>query len=284
MATIFSETLHKGYGQHMEVTGDMLVNQRSEFQHIQIFDTESLGRVMTLDGVVQITERDEAAYSEMLAHLPMVEHGGVKRVMIVGGGDGAIAEECLKHPGVEVDMCEIDALVVQSCKQHFAHVNKGAFDDPRFHLHIEDAFEFLKTAQAEGRYDLIIADRPDPIGPAQVLFATEFYELLKRALTDTGIAVFQNGCPFFQKDELSETMKQLRTVFPHAGTYLTVTPTYIGGFMALTWASKGTNLGTLEQAEVARRIDALGLTTDYYNAEIHKGAFALPTWIKRLAG
>lgn len=284
MATIFSETLHKGYGQHMEVAGDMLVNQRSEFQHIQIFDTEALGRVMTLDGVVQITERDEASYSEMLSHLPMIEHGAVKRVMIVGGGDGAIAEECLKHPGVEVDMCEIDGQVVQACKQHFAHVNKGAFDDPRFHLHIEDAFEFLKSAQAEGRYDLIIADRPDPIGPAQVLFATEFYELLKRALSDRGIAVFQNGCPFFQKDELVETMKQLRAVFPHAGTYLTVTPTYIGGFMALTWASRGTDLGTLPQDEVARRIDAIGLATDHYNASLHTAAFALPTWVARLAG
>lgn len=283
MATIFSETLHKGYGQHMEVAGDMLVNQRSEFQHIQIFDTEALGRVMTLDGVVQITERDEASYSEMLSHLPMIEHGAVKRVMIVGGGDGAIAEECLKHPGVEVDMCEIDGLVVQACKQHFAHVNKGAFDDPRFHLHIEDAFEFLKSAEAEGRYDLIIADRPDPIGPAQVLFATEFYELLKRALSDRGIAVFQNGCPFFQKDELAETMKQLRGVFPHAGTYLTVTPTYIGGFMALTWASRGTDLGTLPQDEVERRIAAIGLATDHYNAALHKAAFALPTWIARLA-
>lgn len=282
MATIFSETLHQGYGQHMEVAGDMLVNQRSEFQHIQIFDTESLGRVMTLDGVVQITERDEASYSEMLTHLPMVEHGAMKRVMIVGGGDGAVAEECLKHPGVEVDMCEIDGKVVEYCKEHFSSVNKGVFDDPRYHLHIADAFEHLKAASSEGRYDLIIADRPDPLGPAQVLFATEFYELIRRALTDTGIAVFQNGCPFFQPEELTGTMKQLREVFPHSGTYLTVTPTYIGGFMALTWASKGTQLGTLPNDEVARRVEQLQLSTDYYTPAIHAGAFALPAWIERL--
>lgn len=284
MATIFSETLHQGYGQHMEIEGDMLVNQRSEFQHIQIFDTAALGRVMTLDGVVQITSRDEASYSEMLTHLPMVEHGTVKRVMIVGGGDGAIAEECLKHPGVEVDMCEIDGMVVECCKQHFAEVNKGVFDDPRFHLHIADAFEHLKAAESAGKYDLIIADRPDPLGPAQVLFATEFYELIKRALTDTGIAVFQNGCPFFQPEELTGTMGQLRAVFPHAGTYLTVTPTYIGGFMALTWASRGTRLGTLPAAEVESRVKALNLPTDYYTPAIHAGAFALPAWIERLVG
>lgn len=283
MATIFSETLYKGYGQHVAVEGDMLVNRRSEFQHIQIFDTLALGRVMTLDGVVQISDRDESAYSEMLTHLPMIEHGDVARVMIVGGGDGAIAEECLKHPNVDVDMCEIDGQVVEACRQHFAHVNKGAFDNPRFHLHIEDAFEFLKRDDAAGRYDLIIADRPDPIGPAQVLFATEFYELLKRALSDRGIAVFQNGCPFFQPEELTETMAQLRGVFPHAGTYLTVTPTYIGGFMALTWASRGTALGTLPVDEVVRRVDAASLGTDYYNAAVHSAAFALPEWIARLA-
>ncbi|WP_404379298.1 polyamine aminopropyltransferase [Caenispirillum salinarum] len=282
MATIFSETLHKGYGQHMEVAGDMLVNQRSEFQHIQIFDTEALGRVMTLDGVVQITERDEASYSEMLTHLPMVEHGAVKRVMIVGGGDGAIAEECLKHPGVEVDMCEIDGMVVDYCKQYFASVNKGVFDDPRFNLFVADAFEHLKAADSKGKYDLIIADRPDPLGPAQVLFATEFYELIRDALTDTGIAVFQNGCPFFQADELTGTMRQLRGVFPHAGTYLTVTPTYIGGFMALTWGSKGTNLGSLSVEDAAKRVEQIQLSTDYYTPAIHAGAFALPAWIERL--
>lgn len=283
MATIFSETLYTGYGQHVDVEGDMLVDKRSEYQHIQIFDTRALGRVMALDGVVQISDRDESAYSEMLTHLPMIEHGGVARVMIVGGGDGAIAEECLKHPNVEVDMCEIDGEVVAACRQHFAHVNNGAFDNPRFHLHIRDAFEFLKEDAAAGRYDLIIADRPDPIGPAEVLFATEFYELLKRALSDRGIAVFQNGCPFFQPEELSETLKQLRGVFPHAGTYLTVTPTYIGGFMALTWASRGTALGSLPAADVARRVEAAGLATDYYNAAIHTAAFALPEWIRRLA-
>jgi len=282
MTVVFSEVLHKGYAQTIEVKGPMLVDEQSQFQHIQIFDTPSNGRVMVLDGIVQITDRDEASYSEMLTHLPAMEIGGVKRVLIIGGGDGAVAEEALKHPGVEVEMCEIDGRVVEACKEHFAHVNKGCFDDPRYTLHLEDAFEFLKRGENRDRFDLIIVDRPDPVGPAKVLFETPFYELVRDALTANGVVVFQNGVPFYQPDELTDTMGQLRKVFPHSGCYVTATPTYIGGFMALTWGSKGTVLGTADRATVEERWTAAGVATDYYNPDVHFGAFALPEWIVRL--
>lgn len=282
MALTFAEVLHKGYAQTFEVKGEMLVDERSEFQHIQIFDTPLNGRVMALDGIVQITDRDEASYSEMLVHLPVMEIGAVKRVFIIGGGDGAVAEEALKHPGVEVEMCEIDGRVVEACKAHLGHVNNGAFDDPRFTLHLRDAFEFLKEPATKGRFDLIVADRPDPVGPAEVLFQTSFYELVRDALTDQGVVVFQNGTPFYQPEELVDTMAQLRSVFPQSGCYLTVTPTYTGGFMALTWGSRETSLGSVAPDEIARRWQASGAVTDYYNPGIHFGALALPEWIRRL--
>lgn len=280
--TTFRETLHEGFEQVMHLSGDPIVDERSAFQHIQIFDTVANGRVMALDGIVQITDRDESAYSEMLTHLPMLEHGDMTRVLIIGGGDGAVAEEVLKHDSVgHVDLVDIDARVVEHCKTHFAHVNRGAFDDPRLTFHAEDAFEFLKRSAAGG-YDLAIADRPDPVGPAQSLFARDFYALVQQALDDRGTAVFQTGCPFLQGEELTETCKLLGSVFPDVGVYLTVVPTYSGGFMALTWGSNGLKLGTVEAATLMSRFQASGVDTDYYTPAVHAGAFALPRWIERL--
>ncbi len=283
----FEETLHPGYIQAMEMVGDPLVDERSDFQHIQLFDTPSTGRVLALDGIVQLSDRDEASYSEMLVHPPLIEHGQGRRVLIVGGGDGAVAEEALKHGTVErVDMVEIDARVVEVCRVHLAHVNNGAFDDPRFNLVTMDAFDFLREeAEVEGRYDLIVADRPDPVGPAQSLFATEFYELARRALSPRGVAVFQTGTPFFQADELTGTLGQLAGVFERSGLYLTVTPTYSGGFMALTWGSRELDFGrTLGEDEIARRFAAAELAVDHYTPALHRAAFALPAWLARLAG
>ncbi len=282
MTVTLTEVLHQGFAQQFQVSGPMLVDERSQFQHIQLFDTLANGRMMTLDGVVQITDRDEDSYSEMLAHVPMVELGDVSRVLIIGGGDGAVAEEALKHPGVAVEMCEIDGRVVEVCKEHFAHVNRGAFDDPRFTLHLRDAFEYLKEPEVKGRFDVIIADRPDPIGPGKVLFQTSFYELVRDALSERGVVVFQNGAPFYQPNELRETMAQLRAVFAQSGCYVTATPTYIGGFMALTWASKGSVLNALDDATLQQRLNDLKLPTTYYNKAIHRGAFALPQWIAEL--
>jgi spermidine synthase len=278
----FRETLHPGYEQVLHVKGDLLVDRASDFQHIQVFDSVANGRVLVLDGILQLTDRDEGAYSEMLAHLPMLEHGNVRRVLIVGGGDGAVAEEVLKHPQVErVDLVDIDAQVVDVAREFFPHVHKGAFDDARLTFHAEDAFEFLGRTPA-GSYDLAIADRPDPVGPAESLFATDFYSRLQTALADKGVGVFQTGCPFYQRDELSETDRLLHRVFANAGVYLTVVPTYTGGFMALTWGANGLELGAADPDAVAHKVAELDLSTDYYTADIHRAAFALPPWMARL--
>lgn len=283
MAKPFAETLYKGYAQTFAVSGEMLVDEQTPFQRMHIFDTPMNGRVLALDGIVQLSDRDENVYSEMLSHLPILELCGVRRVLIAGGGDGAIAEEVLKHKSIEsVDLVEIDGHVVEASKKHFAHVSGAAFGDPRLNVRIEDAFEFLKEVDPARRYDLIITDRPDPVGPAQVLFATEFYAHVKRALVPRGVAVFQNGVPFYQDDELAEARAQMSAVFRHHGLYLIVVPTYVGGFLAVTWASDETQLGGTATLEtLAARFEQSAITTDYYTPEVHLASFALPAWVRR---
>jgi spermidine synthase len=278
------ERLHKGYAQTMDVT-KVLADEKSRYQRIRIFDTVSNGRVMTLDDIVQITSRDESAYADMLTHLPMLEHGKVERVMIVGGGDLSIADEALKHKSVkEVVLVDIDGRVIELCEKHFADINAKAFKDKRLKLEVADAFEYLGRKESKNRFDLIIADRPDPVGPGKALFGETFYDRIKGALKKSGYATFQTGVPFYQPWEITEALEDLARFFPRSGLYLTVVPTYIGGFMALSWASKGGKpLGTaagIRKAKAAFR--RIKLKCDYYNPEIHAAAFALPNWIKKL--
>lgn len=286
MALTFAEKLHAGFEQTLEVT-DLLVHEQSEFQDIKIFDTVANGRVMALDDIVQISTRDEASYSEMLTHLPafdlMAQGAPVKKVMIVGGGDAAVAEEALKHKSLDsVDMAEIDPRVIELCKEHFPGVNAAAYADARLKVHVRDAFEFLKEPTSQGAFDIIVADRPDPVGPAEILFADVFYETVAAALSPTGVAVFQTGVPFYQPDELGATIRQLGKAFKHVGTYTTVTPSYTGGIMALTWASNGSELGKADDAALAKLFAASGITTDYYTPALHNAAFKLPAWMERL--
>ena len=284
MTNTFLEKLHAGFSQTIELSGTPIVEETSRFQAIKIFDSKRNGRVLVLDDIVQLTTRDECGYSEMLTHLPILEHGNVKEVMIAGGGDMAIAEEALKHRGIKtVFNIEIDEKVVDLSRRHLSEVNADAFADPRLKVQIEDAFVFLADKANQHRFDLVIADRPDPVGPAEVLFGDKFYERVRDALAPGGFAVFQNGVPFFQPEELTDTLKQMKRTFRYCGVYLAVVPSYIGGFMALTWVSNDTVLGdpakwnNLETTFAASRIK-----TDYYNPAMHRAAFALPAWIERL--
>jgi spermidine synthase len=268
----------------MDVTR-VLADEKSRYQHIRIFDTVANGRVMTLDDIVQITSRDESAYADMLTHLPMLEHGRAERVLIVGGGDLSIAEEALKHASVkEVVLADIDGRVIELCKTHFGSINAKAYRDKRLTLEVADAFEYLGRTQSRNRFDLIIADRPDPVGPGKALFGETFYDRIRGALKQGGYATFQTGVPFYQPWEITEALQDLARFFPRSGLYLSVVPTYIGGFMALSWATKGgKRLGTpagIRKAKAAYK--RLKLKTDYYNPEIHAAAFALPNWIKAL--
>ena len=222
----FTERLHKGYAQSMEVSGAPLAEEKSAYQRIRIFDSVANGRVLTLDDIVQITTRDESAYAEMLTHLPMLEHGKVERVMIVGGGDLSIADEALKHKSVkEVVLVDIDGRVVELCREHFSEINAKAFRDKRLKIEIADAFEYLGRRESKARFDLIVADRPDPVGPGKALFGETFYDRVRNALKAGGFATFQTGVPFYQPWEITDALKELAGFFPQSGLYLTVVPT-----------------------------------------------------------
>ena len=282
----FKERLHKGYAQVMELSGKPLVDEKSQYQRIKIFDTPNNGRVMTLDDIVQITTRDESAYAEMLTHLPIFEHGKTERVMIVGGGDLSIADEALKHKGVkEVVLVDIDGKVIELCKKHFGEINAKAAKDKRLKLEVADAFEYLGRKENLRRFDLIVADRPDPVGPGKALFGETFYDRVRNALKPGGFATFQTGVPFYQPWEITEALEELAEFFPSSGLYLTVVPTYIGGYMALSWAGKGkgAKLGTpVGIKKAAAAFKKAKLQTDYYNPAVHAASFALPEWIARL--
>lgn len=274
------ETLHDDL--HIKLKIDrVLFDSKTEHQHLVIFENETFGRAMALDGVMQTTEKDEFIYHEMLTHLPIYAHGQVRKVLIIGGGDGGMLEEALKHPSVEkVTMVEIDRSVVDLCTTHLPSISNGAFGDPRTDLVIADGRDFV--ANCEDRYDLVIIDSTDPIGPGAVLFTETFYRDCRSCLTDGGILVTQNGVPFMQGDELTSSVSFFRGLFKDATCYLATIPTYVGGPMAFGWATDNLDLRQTGLAELKTRFESEPVETRYYTPEVHQGAFALPPYIAEL--
>ena len=279
MAEWMQEKLHASYAQALRVDR-MLYDSETEHQRLRLFENARFGRVLTLDDVVQTTEGDNFVYHEMMAHVPILAHGAARRVLIVGGGDGGLAREVLKHPGVtHVTMVEIDAGVVEFSRQYLPSLSAGAFEDARLDLVIDDGAAFM--ARTGTPYDVILVDSTDPIGPGEVLFTDSFYGHAKRRLAEGGILVTQNGVPFLQPEELRNSLRAFASLFADAGCYLAHVPTYAGGPMALGWATDGTARAT-PLPVLQDRFAAAGLAPDYYTPEVHKAAFALPRYIQRL--
>jgi spermidine synthase len=276
----FTETLHGDFRTSYELK-QVLFDSATPHQRLIVADSVRFGRLVALDGVTQLTMADESAYHEMLAHVPILAHGRVEDVLIIGGGDGGMAEEVLKHKGVaRLVMVEIDAGVIDFARQHLAELHRNCFDDPRFGLVIADGKDY--AASAGERFDLVIVDSTDPIGPGEVLFTREFYADCKRLLKPGGILVTQNGVPFFQADELRNTVFNFARLFADAGCYLTVVPTYVGGFMALGWGTDDESLRAVSVGDLEQRFRAAGLDMRYYTPELHKAAFALPRFIEEI--
>lgn len=277
MSKRFIETLYKTYGQSF-VIDEILFESKTEHQHLIIFNNEQFGRVMALDGVIQTTEKDEFIYHEMLAHVPLFAHGNAKRVLIIGGGDGGILREVLRHPEVEhVTMVEIDQAVVDMCKKHFPAHSDGAFDDPRVDLVINDGVEFI--VNNTDKFDVIISDSTDPEGPGEVLFSSRFYEGCKNSLTDGGILATQNGVSFMQIDEAVTTYNRFEGLFADRWFYSAPVPTYIGGIMTLAWGTDDESLRQQSAQEIRERFTKSNIKTRYYTPELHVASFALPQYV-----
>lgn len=280
MTTWFNETLYNGFRQSHEVK-KVLFEGKSRYQKVKVFESARYGRILALDGVVQCTEGDEFVYHEMLTHLPIMAHGNVQSVLIIGGGDGGILEEVLKHKSVKrATMVEIDDVVIDVSKKFLPKICGKAFQDKRTNLIVGDGAAWV--ADTDERYDLVIVDRPDPVGPATVLFSKAFYDNCRRVMKPGAILVAQNGVPHMQGPELTDAIRLFQKIWAHSGTYLAVVPTYVCGFMSMTWASDR-DITDVEPLLVFDRFAKAGLTKlNYYNPELHFGAFALPNFVARL--
>jgi len=277
-----NETLYAAWGQRFLVKNE-LARMTSDFQDILVFESHSHGRVMLLDGVVQITEADEFVYQEMLAHVPLLAHGAARRVLIIGAGDGGVLRHVLQHRTVDkAVMVEIDGEVIRLAKEHLPAIGGDAWTDPRAEVIVGDGIDYVRQAP-EGSFDVVIVDSTDPIGVGEVLFTDEFYANCARLLTERGLVVNQCGVPFMQASELRETSLRRAKSFPDVFAYVAAVPTYVGGLMTLGWAAKDASCRHLPVAEIRRRADVAGVleTTRYWSPEMHVGAFTLPPYIAR---
>jgi spermidine synthase len=273
----FSETLHDGFRTSIQVRRVRFDNETAH-QRLVIADSVAFGTLVMLDGVTQLTTSDEYVYHEMLSHVPILAHGAVGQVLVVGGGDGGMIEEIFKHGSIEhVTMAELDAGVIELARTHLPDLSRGAFDDPRLEIVIGDGKDFVATTT--GRYDLIIVDSTDPIGPGEALFTGTFYADCQRILRPGGVLVTQNGVPFFQAAELERTMRAFAGLFADATCYLAAVPTYVGGFMAFGWGTDDTSLRRISLATLEERFAAARIETRYYTPEVHLASFALPRFI-----
>lgn len=274
-----SEELYGCWKQAFQIS-KVLYRGKSEWEDLLIFENPLFGKVLALDGIIQQTESDDFMYHEMLTHVPMIAHGNAKDVLIIGGGDGGILAEVLRHSNVETaTLVEIDGDVIEFSKKHLPFFSKGAFENPKSQIVVQDGCLFVK--EAKNQFDVIICDSTDPVGPAKVLFTEEFYGDCKKALKPNGIFVNQNGVPFAQPDTVKKTYHNRKPHFRDVGFYLTAVPTYVGGFMALGWATDG-NYRDLSLKEIEQRLQNVQGEMHYYNPGVHLASFALPEYIRKL--
>jgi spermidine synthase len=273
----YTETLHEGLRTSIQVRR-VLFDSQTEHQRLVVAESVAFGTLVMLDGVTQLTTADEYVYHEMLSHVPILAHGAVRDVLVIGGGDGGMIEELFKHTGIEhVTMAELDHGVIDLARTHLPELSNGAFDDPRLEIVIGDGKDYAATS--DRRFDLVIVDSTDPIGPGEALFTPTFYADCRRLLRRGGVIVTQNGVPFFQADELEATMRAFAGLFADATCYLAAVPTYVGGFMAFGWGSDDPSLRRVSQGTLVERFAAAGFETRYYTPEVHLASFALPRFI-----
>lgn len=270
MSIWYVEEETPGYRLHWKVK-KVLYEQQTKYQRLQVLELEDYGRALILDSAIQITEKDEFIYNEMISHIPLLTHPFPKRVLIIGGGDGGAAREVLKHKEVEeVHLVEIDRDVIDAVCKFFPE-SASVFDNPRLKLFIQDGLEFIKSKKEE--YDVIIVDSSDPIGPAVQLFEYQFYSDCFKALKPEGVLNVQSGSPFYNKDVMKRVRNLLRSLFKYVNPYLACIPTYPSGLWSFTMASNAYQYLT---ADLSR---ANGLNTRYFTSDLFHACFVLPGFI-----
>eukprot|EP00934_Nitzschia_sp_Nitz4_P000486 Nitzschia sp. Nitz4//scaffold119_size111653//89087//90063//NITZ4_004207-RA/size111653-processed-gene-0.197-mRNA-1//-1//CDS//3329533887//486//frame0 len=254
----------------------VLTHFRSDFQDILVFESESHGNVLVLDGVIQVTERDEFAYQEMIAHIPLFAHPNPKKVLVIGGGDGGVLREVAKHPGVEeIVECEIDEGVITASKQYLPKLAQG-YDDPRVTVQVMDGAKFLD--EHENTYDVIITDSSDPIGPASVLFDTPFYNAMYKSLREGGIVCTQGECMWLHLNLIKPLVNSISQTYASVEYAYTTIPTYPSGQIGFIVATKGRTTCKKPEREATPEMLA---SLQYYTPELHGAAFVLPAFARR---
>lgn len=256
-----------------------LHSEQSEFQRIDVFQSPEFGRFLTLDGFMMLTEKDEFIYHEMITHVPMAVHQNAENILVIGAGDGGVVRELIKYDTIKnIDMVEIDERVVEVCKEYLPQT-ASFFDDSRVNLYFQDGLKFIR--KCENKYDIIIVDSTDPFGPGEGLFTKEFYGNCYKALKEDGIMVNQHESPFYESDATAMKRAHNRIVksFPISRVYQVHIPTYPSGHWLFGFASK--KYHPVKDLKVMNW-KKLGLETKYYNTNLHKGSFYLPTYVEKI--
>jgi spermidine synthase len=254
----------------------ILYQGRSKYQEIAVIEGMDFGRMLILDGVIQLSQRDEFVYHEMLTHVPLLTHPKPEKVLVIGGGDGGTVREVLKHPEVRrVHLVDIDAMVLDVCREYFPEL-AGSLDDPRVTVHIADGIEFVKTRRQA--FDVILIDSTDPEGPGEGLFTEDFYGNVAGALRKEGSMAMQSGSSVFTPELVQQTYEKVSSQFTAVWVYTASVPTYSVAPFSLMLAAKRHLDPTLPRRQPK------GPGMRYYSPEIHKASFALPPYVRELLG
>ncbi|KUK55121.1 MAG: Spermidine synthase 2 [Atribacteria bacterium 34_128] len=271
----FGEQYGKENGRYLQIKVDNVLEKvHSPFQEICVVNSPAFGKILLNDGIVMLTEADEAGYHEMIAHVPLCVHPAPKEILVIGGGDGGTVREIIKHPQVnKVEVCEIDKKVVEVCQRHFLQL-ASSFEDQKVNLHFQDGAQFLATK--ENQYDVIIIDSSDPIGPGTSLFTAQFYQSIFRSLKEDGIAVSQLESIFWHADFIQSVFQFIKKIFPIASYYYTMVPTYPSGMIGFSFCSKKYHPLLDFLPERAKELPDL----KYYHTDLHRAAFVLPAFTR----
>lgn len=257
----------------------LIFSEENDHNRIDIFESPEYGRVLTADGYIIMTEKDEFIYHEMMTHIPMAVHPNPRKVLVFGAGDGGVVRELLKYPEVErIDMVEVNVGVVEAAKRYLPFSASG-LDDPRVTIYYQNALRFIR--HIVGEYDVIIVDSAGFYGPGESLFSREFYGSCYKALKEDGIMVNQHQSPFYDDDRLETQKAHKRIVesFPISRVYHAHIPTYPSGYWLFGYASK--RYHPVNDIDV-ERWNARGIETRYYTTNLHCGCFALPAYVEKM--